>query len=543
MVRFVALLLVFFTGTTVFGQAQAAENTTWSSMFVVGILVLLLVLAFALAMIVDRMMKMTAGHVAPGSEDKFSIFPTQDEMVGVSRQGYVESDKMHVLTKGHDILLQGEPVKPTVEVVRPSVVAIKPTDIRGIFPIPQMLVQVGDSVKAGDLIFQDKRHQGMKFASPVSGEIIDIVRGEKRAITAVHILVDGETKYREFNAPKLDAPREELIDFMVHGGVWPFVRQRPYNVIADPAVKPVNIFVSTFDTAPLAPDSNVCIAGQEVAFQKGLDVLAKLTEGKVCLGLDARADHAPVDAFAKAQNVERHWFKGAHPCGNVGIQAHHIAPLNKGEVIWTIQYQDVVTIGSLFSNGKYNAERVVALVGAELENPMYIRTFQGARVTDLVKLAGKKEGNIRLISGDVLTGRTTSESDFLDFYDNQLTAVQEGDYYEIFGWMLPLAPRPSVSPTFPTYLLKDFKFRADTNTHGEERAFVVTGQYEEVLPMDIYPQYLFKAIITNDYDRMEGLGIYELDEEDVALCEFVCTSKQPLQQILRKGLTMVQEEG
>ena len=273
-----------------------------------------------------------------------------------------------------------------------------------------------------------------------------------------------------------------------------------------------------------------------------MDVLNKLTNGKVHLGLNARGSEAPSSIFTAAQGVETHWFHGKHPAGNVGIQIHHISPISSGEKVWTLGVQEVITLGKVFLEGRYYADRVVAVTGAELKEPSYIKTFTGAKIGELVK-DNLNNDNIRLISGDVLSGTKKTEEQFLGFFDDQVTVVEEGDYYEMFGWLAPVTPRPSISRTFPNFLFPDLKFKADTNTHGEKRAFVVTGQYEQMLPMDILPQHLMKAIIIGDIERMEGLGIHELSEEDVALCEFACTSKQSLQKILRDGLDLIREQG
>jgi Na+-transporting NADH:ubiquinone oxidoreductase subunit A len=360
----------------------------------------------------------------------------------------------------------------------------------------------------------------------------------------VVILADKEQQYRSL--PSLDlatASREDLVSFLLDSGVWPMFRQRPFDVMADPQRIPDHIFVSTFDSAPLAPDLDFVVQGSEAAFQQGLDVLGRLTAGQVHLGLNAGGDTPPAKAFREATGVQHHWFKGKHPAGNVGVQIHHIAPLGPGRCVWTMGVQEVITLGKLFTEQRFHAERLVALTGAELSTTAYVRTFLGANIGDLLKTRLPEGSTARIVSGDVLSGKQQSTAGFLGFHDDQLTVLREGNEYQLFGWLLPDLTSPSASRALPGWVFPDSTYRADTNTKGEKRAFVVTGQYEEVLPMDIYPQHLMKAILTNNYDRMEGLGIYELIEEDVALCEFVCTSKQPLQQILRQGLDMVNEQG
>ncbi|MDH3244210.1 MAG: NADH:ubiquinone reductase (Na(+)-transporting) subunit A, partial [Saprospiraceae bacterium] len=354
---------------------------------------------------------------------------------------------------------------------------------------------------------------------------------------------DKEQRYRQVPSVDLNTvSREELITFLIDTGAWPFIRQRPYNLVAKPGDVPENIFVSTFDTAPLAPDNDFIIQGQENEWEKGIETLTKLTDGKVYLGLNANGTDAPAKAFTNISSAEKVWFSGPHPVGNVGVQIHHIHPVSSTNIAWVLGVQDVIVIGRLFTEGRFNAERLVALTGQGVEDRKYVRVPLGAKISELVKGQELTDAH-RIISGDVLSGHKKSKEGYLDFYDDQLTVIDEGKEYEMFGWLLPLKMRPSTSKTYPNFMFPDVEFEVNTNTHGERRAFVVTGQYESMLPMDIYPQHLMKAILTNDYEKMEGLGIHELAEEDIALCEFACTSKQPLQHILRQGLDMMREQG
>ena len=456
---------------------------------------------------------------------------------------YVNGGPVKLLKKGYDILLEGEPSKEVQPAGEVRTFAIQPGNFPGLSPIPKVLVEVGAEVKAGDPLFYDKALPEVQYVAPVSGEVIAINRGAKRSIAEVVVLADKEIKYRQLDAPDYaKCSREELVAFLMAHGAWPLIRQRPFNVLPEASDVPVNIFISTFDSAPLAPDLNLAVAGREATFQAGLEVLNKLTSGKVYLGLDARGKEAPSSAFTQAANVEKVWFQGKHPVGNVGVQIHHVAPINNSDKVWTLGVQDVITLGALFAERRFNAVRVVALTGAELKQPKYVRTYIGASLSELLQgnLAGD---HVRIISGDVLSGEQKSAGSYLNYNDDQVTVVKEGDYFEAFGWLTPSEMRPTVSRTFRNFLFPNRRFKADTNTHGEKRAFVVTGQYEDVLPMDVYPQHLMKAILVNDFEKMEGLGIYELVEEDVALCEFACTSKQPLQKILRQGLDLVQEQG
>ncbi|MEZ4984336.1 MAG: Na(+)-translocating NADH-quinone reductase subunit A [Saprospiraceae bacterium] len=472
-----------------------------------------------------------------------TMIPGLRQIFGGKAPVYANNIPTTVLKKGHDILLEGAAtggVTPAQGVTR---YAIQPPNFLGLQPIPKVTAEPGTSVKAGDQLFFDKNMPEVAFVAPVSGEVIEINRGAKRAITEIVILADKEQQYRTFNAPAANADRATLLAFLKESGAWSLLRQRPYNIIPDPNAVPRDIFVSTFDSAPLAPDMSVVVAGQEAAFQKGLEVLANVTTGQVHLGLDGRGDKAPADVFVNAAHCSKRFFKGKHPVGNVGVQIHHTAPVANGDVVWTLGVQEVITLGKLFLTGKFDASRVVALTGVELNKPQYVRTFAGANMGELLKGNVKGE-NVRIISGDVLSGTQKSENTYLNWFDDQITVVAEGDYFEMFGWLVPLAPRPSISKTFlRNALFSGLTFEADTNTHGEKRAFVVTTDYESVMPMDIYTQQLMKSIVVNDLERMEKLGILELVEEDVALCEFACVSKQPLQHILREGLETIREQG
>ncbi|MEL7161243.1 MAG: NADH:ubiquinone reductase (Na(+)-transporting) subunit A, partial [Bacteroidota bacterium] len=281
---------------------------------------------------------------------------------------------------------------------------------------------------------------------------------------------------------------------------------------------------------------NLALAGREAEFQAGVDILNRLTDGLVYLGLDGRGDKA--SPYEVIRNAQKRYFRGAHPAGNVGVQIHHIHPAGAGEnTVWTLDVNAVLQLGTLFAHGRYTTERVVALSGDPIGTPRHVRTHAGANLGELLK--GEELDNVRVLSGDVLTGDKVGTDGYLGYFDSQITTLEEGNEAEIFGWLLPLKPRASVSPTIPTFS----KFAATTNTHGEKRAFVVNNDYEQVMPMDIYTQQLMKSIMVNDFESMEGLGIYELVEEDVALAEFACVSKQPLQHILRGGLTTMLEQG
>ncbi len=526
-------------------QLSAQSSTTGSSYVMYMLIGLGLLLAAAAIMSVsENLMQIEAQKSgADTTKNNFSIIPNFSELFGKPAPEYTDGAPVHHLKKGHDILLAGVADSSDIHPVEVSSFALRPVNFRELSPIPRMLVTVGQEVKAGEPLFEDKKDDRVKYVSPVSGEVAEIRRGDKRAITDVIILADKAQQSIKHDISALAAAsREEMVAFFLNSGAWSHLNQRPYDVIPDPEVVPENIFISTFNTAPLAIDYNAVVQGKAAELQAAVNALSKLTSGKVHVGLSADQDLAPAAEFVGLTGVEKSWYKGAHPAGNVGVQMHHTAPISATSVVWTIGVQDLLTIGHLCLTGEYIAERVVVIAGDEVAEPRYVRTHSGAKISDLLKGNLKGDHN-RVIAGDVLTGKKQGEDAYLGMHDDQITVIKEGDDYEMFGWLLPIKPRPSISNTFPNFLYPNHRFEVDTNTHGEKRAFVVTGQYESVLPMDIYVQQLMKSIMANDYERMEGLGIAELSEEDVAICEFVCTSKMPLQKILREGLDMMREQG
>ncbi len=535
----ITVLLLF--SSTSYLQAQSADSS--GSVFVIAMLVIVgsLILVSAILVLSENFVQLEAKKIGIKEGEEQSRIPSIRSLWQSSGPEYTGSSSVTHLSKGHDIFLNGEAPK-VIESILTKRYAVKPTDYRGMSPIPKVQVAAGDEVKAGDIIFFDKKNPTVKFVAPVSGEVLEVRRGAKRAITEVIILGDKEVKHRQMDPPSIkEASREDIQAFLYESGGWALLNERPFDQIPEVGTSPRDIFISTFDSAPLAPDLSFVVEGKGEAFQKGIDTLARLTDGKVHLGLDARGEGAPSDVFAKAANCEKYWFSGKHPSGNVGIQIHHVAPINAGEKVWTLNVQQVITLGELMYKGIYNAERLIALTGAQVTAPVYAKTYAGASLEEVFegRLSDKKA---RIIDGDVLSGRTTGEDAFLSQSSDQVSVIEEGDYYEMFGWLLPIKPRPTISKTFPNFLYPNLKFDGDTNAHGEKRAFVMSGQYEQVLPMKIYPQHLMKAIMSGDFEQMEGLGIYELSEEDLALCEFTCTSKMPLQSILRDGLDMLQEQ-
>ncbi|MGM0375166.1 MAG: Na(+)-translocating NADH-quinone reductase subunit A [Bacteroidota bacterium] len=442
------------------------------------------------------------------------------------------------IKKGLDIRLKGKAEKVFGKAQLPGLFAIKPTDFHGV--VPKMVVKKkGEKVKAGSVLFFDKNQPDVKFVSPVSGELLDIIRGERRKILEVVIKADGKDEMVEFGTESIkDLKREDIINRMLEAGAWPYIRQRPYDVIANPEDTPKGIYISGFDTAPLAPDYDFIMTGKENEFQAGIDVLKKLCDN-IHIGIN---DEAASKVFTKTKGVTLHRFSGPHPAGTVGIQLHHVMPVNKGEKVWTIQPQEVTSLGKLFLTGKPDFSRTIVVNGSEIKKPAYFQTRIGAKITPYIENNINTEENVRLISGNVLTGTELNDDGFLGFYHSQITAIPEGDEYEFMGWAAPGFDKFSMSRTFFSWLQPKREYRLSANMHGGKRAIVVSGQYEAVLPMDILPEQLFKSILIEDIDKMEQLGIYEIAEEDIALCEFVCTSKMDLQKIVRDGINLMIKE-
>lgn len=443
------------------------------------------------------------------------------------------------LKKGLDIKLNGAAGKVVKTAGNSDFYGVKPTDFRAL--TPRLVVKAGDEVKAGDVLFTDKYRPEVKFTTPVSGIVDNVNRGERRKLLEVVIKNSAETIYKDFGiADPGQLGREAVIAKLLDAGVWPFIKQRPYDIIANPATTPKAIFVSAFDSAPLAPDYDLILNGEEKALQTGINCLKQLCNKNVNLGLKEGTPATSV--FNKLKNADITYFAGPHPAGNVGIQIHHVNPINKGDLVWTVNIQDLVIIGRLFDEGRLDARKTIVINGSEVKEPLYYKTTAGAQISSLVKGKLKDEVHQRIISGNVLTGSKVDEKSFLGFYSNQITVIPEGDSYEFLGWGTPGFDKFSMSKSFPSFLFPNKRYSLNANFHGERRAFVVSGQYEKVLPMDILPVYLLKAVLAQDLDKMEQLGMYEVAPEDMALCEFVCTSKTPVQQILEKGFELMMKE-
>lgn len=443
------------------------------------------------------------------------------------------------IKKGLDIKLKGEAEKTSEQAVISNFYTLRPQDFHGV--IPKLISKVGSKVKAGEPVFYDKSNEDVKFVSPVAGEIIEIARGEKRKILSIKIQADKTQSFQESEVLNLETAKAEAVKtLLLASGCWSFIKQRPYDVIANPSKEPKAIFISAHASAPLAANYNYTLQGKEKELQAAVTALGKLTKGKVhvCVG---KYGKSPMDGLS---GVTLHKISGPHPSGNVGTQINKIDPVNKGEVVWTVAPQDLVIMGELLLTGKFNAERIVALVGSSIEKPRYFVTKIGSEIATMIYDHGiEKDANVRIISGNILSGRQVNPDGYLDYYSNTITVIPEGDDYELFGWTTPVFNKISTSRALTfSWLFPNKKYNLNTNTNGEHRAFVVTGNYEEVFPLDIYPMQILKSCMYKDLDEMEALGMYEVAPEDFALTEFVCVSKQPHQDIIRKGLDLMLKE-
>ncbi len=441
------------------------------------------------------------------------------------------------LRKGLDINLKGEPKKEYIsKTLAPKFYALVPDDFPGV--TPKVVVKEQEYVMAGGPLFIDKNHPEVQFVSPVSGVVTSVERGARRKVLKIVVEAATEQDYEEFGKPDSRLSAQEAISLLTKAGMFAYIKQRPYDVIADPTVAPRAIFVSAFDSAPLAPDFEFVLKGEEANFQTGLDVLAKIA--KTYLGISVK-QQSP--ALTGARNVEITAFDGPHPAGNVGVQINQVAPVNKGETVWTIDAQAVLFIGRLFNTGRVDLTRTVALTGSEVLNPGYLKLKVGALLTDVFAGHTTKDKTLRYISGNVLTGKQVGANDYLGAFHSQLTVIPEGEEtHEIFGWIMPRFNQFSVNRSYFSWLQGKKKYTLDARIKGGERHMIMSNEYDPVFPMDIMPEYLIKAIISGDIDRMEALGIYEVAPEDFALCEFVCSSKMELQRTVRAGLDALRAE-
>ena len=443
------------------------------------------------------------------------------------------------IKKGLDIKLKGSAEKTSEKAIVSNFYTLRPEDFHGV--TPKLISKVGTKVKAGEPVFYDKANENVKFVSPVSGEVIDIARGEKRKVLSVKIEADKEQTYQDNGSFNVDAANADTVKaHLLASGCWPFVKQRPYDVIANPDKAPKAIFVSGYASAPLAADLDFTLQGKEAELQAAVNALGKLTEGAVHVSVGKRSN----SPLAGLSGITLHNVSGPHPSGNVGTLINKVDPVNKGEVVWTVNPQDLVIIGELLLTGKFNAERIVALVGSSVEKPRYFVTKLGSEIATLIYDKGiSKDANVRVVSGNVLSGKQIQPDGYLDYYSNVVSIIPEGDDYEFFGWTKPIFNKVSTSRAMTfSWLNPKKKYDLNTNTNGEHRAFVTTGTYEEVFPLDIFPMQILKACLYKDLDEMEALGMYEVAPEDFALTEFVCVSKQPHQKIIRVGLDLMLKE-
>jgi Na+-transporting NADH:ubiquinone oxidoreductase subunit A len=443
------------------------------------------------------------------------------------------------ISKGLDIRLLGAATHSITDAIKSNFYALRPDDFHGV--IPKLAVKVGAKLKAGETVFFDKANEAIKFVTPVSGEVLEIKRGEKRRILEVKIKADKKISYKTHKTLSLKSAQADAIKaLLLDSGCWPFIKQRPYDVIANLESQPKAIFISAHATAPLAVDYNFTLQGREVELQAAVTALSKFTDGAVHIGVSKSAN----SPFCDLQDICIHNLSGPHPSGNVGTLINKVDPINKGETVWTIAPQDLVIIGELLLTGQYNAERTIAMVGSQIEAPRYLKTRIGSEVATMIYDRGiQKDAHARIISGNVLCGKEVKPDGFLDFYSDVITVIPEGDDYEFFGWNKPVFNKVSTSRALTfSWLTPKKKYDLNTNTNGEHRAFVLTGSYEEVFPLDIFPMQILKACMYKDLDEMEALGMYEVAPEDFALTEFVCVSKQPHQKIIREGLDLMLKE-
>ena len=441
-----------------------------------------------------------------------------------------------VLKKGLDIPLAGVPELTVRRTMLPSVVAVQPSDYKGLNP--RLLVREGDKVLAGSPVLADKKNPDILVTSPVSGTVKEVVRGDKRKLLAVLVEPDKDQEYLDFGTVRGGYTAEGVKDTLLKSGLWAAFIQRPYGIVADPAVTPKAIFVSAFSTAPLAADTEFTLASEMAAVQAGVSALASIA--KVHVGVKS-AD----SAFAKLGDAEIHVVKGKHPAGNVGVQIAAICPIRKDQTVWTVSPALLAAIGRLFTTGRYDVRRTVAVGGPAVNGPSYISTLPGVPMKALKEYYGSADG-IRIISGDVLTGRNVGEDGYLGFYDTQVTILREGTEPELLGWARPFRfNQYSADRTYFNWCLglMDKERAMDTNLHGGPRAFVMPDSYyAKYLPMDIYPLYLIKACLAGDIDNMEKYGIYEVLPEDFALIEFIDPSKNYVQDIIADGINLMLKE-
>jgi Na+-transporting NADH:ubiquinone oxidoreductase subunit A len=452
----------------------------------------------------------------------------------------------HNLKKGYDIKLAGKTEKVLADAEKSKLYASQPPDFIGLKP--RLEVEEGTEVKIGTPLYNDKLRPEIKFVSPVSGKVVQINRGERRAIMEVVVESDNQDAAIDFGKHSAEAASklntDDIKKQLLKSGLWPVIRQRPFSKIANPNATPRDIFICAMDTAPLAADPEFLLENEDQNFQTGIDVLKNFTEGNVYLTVDGSKE-SHISAIENAKNVEVHSFKGKHPAGNVSVHIHHIAPINVGDIVWYVYAADVALIGKLFLTGNYPAERIVAVAGssAKPETRKYYKTRVGTKVQSLANEGKMVDDHVRYISGNVMSGRKLTENGYLGFYDRTLTVIPDSRKRDLFGWLTPGLKDESFSRLFLSKLIPSKEYIKDTRIHGGKRAFFQTGEYEKVVPMDIFPAELVKSIMAEEIEDMLALGLLEVDEEDFALCSYICPSKIHFGTYIRQGLDILEREG
>ena len=442
------------------------------------------------------------------------------------------------LRKGLDIKLKGRAKKQTMPLESSKLYAIVPDDFVGV--TPKMAVKAGDHVKAGETLFVNKISEEVRFASPVSGTVKSIERGDRRKILYVSVEADGEQTFADFGAKDIQTlDGEGVKKALLEAGLFGYINQLPYAVSTTPDTEPKAIFVSALRDKPLQGDFEYELEGEEQAFQTGLTALSKIAKVYLSIGVQQNSK-----ALTEVKNVELTVFDGPCPAGNVGVQVNHLSPVNKGEVVWTVDPTAVIFFGRLFQTGKVDLTRVVAVAGSKVKEPAYVKALVGTPIKDIVAGRLTATEHVRILNGNPLTGTIAGDNAFLGAHTSEVVAMPEGDDVdEMAGWIMPRFNQFSTSRSYFSWLFgKKKEYDLDARIKGGKRNIIMSGEYDSVLPMDIYGEYLIKAIITGNIDKQEQLGIYEVSPEDFALAEFVDSSKQPLQQIVRNGLNTLRKE-